>query len=261
MTTPQIYLVIGIAFSVILICGAILFINRYTLTRIKAERHKAEKTKEESKHALQILAEREAKTTKQEQELTEAKEHFKRLVKRYARSFQTINEDNFSYKGMSNLFDVLTPKEHVLFDVAYYLLEGDCSYRKLYQTLHERDADTVDFVSSLATDWGIEEASQLKFSEAFIQATLKKRASTAQEAGLVPISFQETFDTFYLLQGKQGTSRRLVSGSELIHIWQERQKEKKPNIDAETAKILTENKATKQAQNNGSTPKQGAAKS
>ena len=255
MTMPQIYLVIGIAFSVILICGAILFINRYTLTRIKAERHKVEKTKEEantiiqqSQHALRILAQHEAQITQMERQLTDDRKKLTQIVNRYAYSFRTVNEDNFSFKGISNLFDVLSPKEHVLFDVAFNLLEGECSYRKLYQTLHKEDEDTVSFITYLETEWGIEAANQLKYTQTFIRDTLQKRESTLTKTGLVPITLQEMGDTFYLLQGKQGTSRQLVSGTELIRVWKKQQETKEPDMDKETAQILAENKAKKQVE-------------
>ena len=251
MTTSQM-LIFGSLFISILVHGGFTFFRISSLQRtnialqkIKREKEEADKIIQESKHTLQHLAEREAKINQWGQNLAQAKENFEQVVSRYAISFQHVNRDDYASNGMSRLFDMLSPKEHVLFDTARYLLDGDCSYRKLYQTFHEKDQETVSFLASLEDDWGIEEATHLSYSETFIRDTLKKRESTAKRAGLIPISFQETWDTFYLLQGKQGTSRRLVSGSELIHIWKAKQEEKEPNIDKETAQLLEENKAEK----------------
>ena len=264
----MIMLVVGLVVASLIVHGAFVFIRAWTLAQTKKERRQIEQSRgeadqiiQQSQHTLQILAERETQTIKREQKLTKAQKHFEQVIKQYARSFEAVRKDSYAPNGALKLFDTLSPKEHVLFDTAYYLLDGNCSYRKLYQTFHERDADTVDFVASLAIDWDIEEATQLKYSETFIRDTLQKKESIAEKTGLVPIIVQEALDTFYLLQGKQGTSRRLVSESELIQVWQEKQRAQEPNMDTETAKILAENKVTKQAQKSGSISKKGAANS
>ena len=89
--------------------------------QIEQSRGEADQIIQQSQHTLQILTEREAQTIKREQELIKAQKHFEQVVKQYSHSFEAVGKDNYAPNGTLRLFDTLSPKEHVLFDTAYYL--------------------------------------------------------------------------------------------------------------------------------------------